>query len=237
MKTTTHILLTTVVSLFIFLIAFFAIGNTLRYDSLSTIFETNEDRYCEKHQTLRINLFPSKITNKEFKNLLKSSPVSVFIKSKEEFKKGYIIKKHKKINPKNYKHVAGKFVIKSKIKGYPGPFIYVQKNRSIESKFITLFHELGHYQCYKDNCVCLYERDIKIMEKHAISYVLKESLKTKNIRYIVNSMLEIEGYVKLGGSDPSFRPYYEASEEIKETQTWVDAVNFLINYDSLIPAK
>ena len=106
--------------------------------------------------------------------ILRTCPIPLYIISIEEFATGYLSKTTYLDNKKtNFNQLHGMFVRSNSIKGWPKNFIFINSSLKPNDLIGTYFHELGHYNCYKDKCFCMKSNTKFVQEAHAIMNELR----------------------------------------------------------------
>lgn len=114
-----------------------------------------------------------RVTNKIFNKEKKLSPLPV----KELSYSGYLKKLRSIGDNDNLRDVRkdahGTCVAGTCIynKDFKNPFIFIYKYLPVHCKIDTLFHEIGHYYCSKNDCACL-DNDI-LNEVHANEFAIQ----------------------------------------------------------------
>jgi len=149
----------------------------------------DEEIYFNNEITNRINSLPE-----EYKKIIQDSPVSIIMLSAEKFYDKFLYDFDLGEN------VSGLFSHNHYNDNFPNPFIYINKDVCDEVLMLIYFHELGHYDCYINNCICFRNADYILMEIHAYSKELKYSM-IHNLDDIF--ILSYENIIQISNRDPN----------------------------------
>jgi len=142
--------------------------------------------------------------NKSLEQILEeeisSVSVKVIIGDKQYFKDTYLDPRGESF--KKYSKVIGIFLVNPIItKEYPSNFIFLNKDNKIAEQINTLYHELGHYNCYRTECPCLFSPVKIIAEYHAFKFQIEMALLSEREEIMREAICNILGLSLTEGAD------------------------------------
>jgi len=110
---------------------------------------------------------------RKYQDVFDKSPVPGFVMDGSEFYQKYLSKKESGYVEKDLvPNLSGMWVPKCRVSGWPEQFMYIKYRKDPDKMIVTLFHEIGHYMCFKGGCFCLIDETEVFKEIHAIEHEL-----------------------------------------------------------------
>jgi hypothetical protein len=182
------------------------------------------------------NVFQSDLDRiKKYENIIKSSPIPVFVMTQEELPD----KLQKYLKLKVIGKLHGLYVSSSYDPNMPREFIFLNKNDTAEEIMITYFHEYQHHLCQIKKCYCIKDNHLPkdekliysiIREKHALENELRQSLKLKDPYLVKTAYTSLCRYI-LYSNEYSYKM---AGIMMVDGDLWNETVKFLKEREGII---
>jgi hypothetical protein len=170
---------------------------------------------------------------KRYDEILKSSPVPVFVIEQKDLPDIYNLVD---ANGKEKKYF-GLYVPSCPIPQWPKTFIFLEKTASVEQIMTSFFHETQHHTCRLTECACKGDEEVFgpndtvitsiLSEKHAILNEFHMGWKLKDSYLLNNSFLLTVGYITRSDSIT----YKAAGIGVTEEEIWNKTVNYLADLE------
>tara|TARA_Y100000310_G_scaffold345515_1_gene465861 strand:+ start:8908 stop:9621 length:714 start_codon:yes stop_codon:yes gene_type:complete len=168
--------------------------------------------------------FQNRLTT--YNNILKTSPVPLFLLPAAEFQETYI--KRAKLTHFAKKELAGLYVTNNKVRGWPEAFIYIKQELTPEEIISSFFHELGHHYCHMIKCSCLLklrgEEGSVEAELHAMETEIREAIKLDRGEVLGISIVSLANHVHSKNEESIYK---KAAIEMKDSKVFQDAIDYL----------
>jgi len=105
--------------------------------------------------------------------------------------------------------------------------IIISANCVLYEKLATLYHEIGHYKCYKKQCRCNKEGSLRLKEEYAYEYMLKIMLSKKILPSLKFSISNIKNKTT---NKKTTIPEKLAAQQIVKTKLFKDCEKFVSNH-------
>lgn len=156
------------------------------------------------------------------KKEIKENDIPIVIADKDFFQRTYLDIHFSQYSASN---INGLFVPQCDVVFYPDSFVYIDNSLGWASLLTTIYHEIGHYKCYKKGCLC--QQNTVTSEYHAYKYSLEKSLETKNKEVLSDAvyhiLLQSEGYSE----------HSKAAQLVLKTDIWLKCLFELTDVNNI----